>query len=135
MVEEGRDTFGKKFRRQKHLPDPNKETTYEEAVCCENANEEIEAEQTCFRGKRRGNYGHYYDSAARYFIHYFDSCLQSPLTKQADLMFDNMFLRKDLLVNAIGSFTCLDKFQKAIKIGKLDVSYEIYEIKETLKIS
>ena len=50
-------------------------------------------------------------------------------------MFDNMFLRKDLLVNAISSFTCLDKFQKAIKIGKLDVSYEIYEIKVTLKIS
>ena len=37
--------------------------------------------------------------------------------------------------NAIGSFICLDKFQKAIKIGKLDVSYEIYEIKVTLKIS
>ena len=57
------------------------------------------------------------------------------LRLQSKLMFDNMFLRKGLLVNAIGSFTCLDKFQKVIKIGKLDVSYEIYEIKVTLKIS
>ena len=47
LVEEGRE----KFQRQKHLPDPNKETTYEGVVCCEKANEEIEAEQTCSRGK------------------------------------------------------------------------------------